>query len=111
MATKVTMAIVDATTRCPVTGRVEIERHAHPVSAEVTTDDVHGPQTVFVEESNGAVRHDHRMARQYPGIPRGRRLEIVEAIVDDATGTADLINWLQDVKGAQIVLLPAGTPN
>lgn len=107
MPTKITMAIIDTTTRNTVTGAVEIERKAHPVSAAATTDAVHGPETVFVEEAG---RHDHRLRRQYPGTPRGRRLEIVEAIVDDATGTADLINWLQDAKGAQIVLLPAGTP-
>lgn len=108
MATRVTMAVIDTTARNPVTGAVEIERKAHPVSADATTDAVHGPETVFIEEAG---RHDHRLRRQYPGIPRGRRLEIVEAIVDDATGTADLINWLQDAKGAEIVLLPTGTPN
>ncbi|MCB1504439.1 MAG: hypothetical protein KDJ47_05630 [Hyphomicrobiaceae bacterium] len=107
MPTKITMAIIDTTTRNPVTGAVEIERKAHPVSADEVIDALHGPTTVFVEEAG---RHDHRLARQWPGVPRGLRLEIIETVVDDVTGTGDLINWLQDVKGAEIVLLPAGTP-
>lgn len=109
--TRIKIGIVDTTTRCPTTGAVVIARRAHPVSAVETTDDVHGPSIVFAES---AERYDHRLRRRYPEVPIGVRREIVEAVVADAAGTADLVTWLQErgvdpsVDG---LYLPSGTPS
>lgn len=108
MPTKVVMALIDERVVDPVSGIEDIARKAQPVSATISQVAPYGPRSVFVEE-RGAVRHDHRLARQYEGIPRGIRLEIIEAVIGDADDNAVLIDFL-NAKGAEVVPWLDGTP-